>query len=153
MGQIEPPICWQLKPTDFLPVRPLNWDAIMNDDDDDEHWVAPGVPIGGRSRRCDGNDNANSQGEEDMHGGEKHQQNVKSFGIHNWTMQQLWTATLILPDAARCSQLDWIQSDVFPGTRRLLHRCFSMLRKLWNKLQEYPEEFIVVFNMPPKSNY
>jgi len=34
-----------------------------------------------------------------------HQQNVKWFGSHYWTTQQLWTATLILPDAPRCSQM------------------------------------------------
>jgi len=68
---IEPPSCRQYKPGDFLTIRPLNWDEIINEDDDDENWVDPGAPSGGRSRPSDGNDNDDSEGEEDMQGGEK----------------------------------------------------------------------------------
>jgi len=80
---------------------------------------------------------------------QQHQQNVKRFGSHNRTTQQLWTATLILPDAPRCSQIGWMQSDVLSGAPRLLHRCSWILRKLRNRIQEYPEECIVVFKMLP----
>ena len=76
-----------------------------------------------------------------------HQQNVKWFGSHNWTTQQLWTATLILPDAPRCSQIGGVQSDELSGAPRLLHQCSSMFWKLWNRIQEYPEECMVVFEM------
>ena len=81
-----------------------------------------------------------------------HQQNVKWFGSHNRTPQQLWTATLILPDAPRCSQIGWMQSDVLSGALRLLHRCSWILRKLWNRIQEYPEECIGVFKMLPNQS-
>jgi len=78
-----------------------------------------------------------------------HQHNVKWFGSHNQTTQQIWTATLILPDAPRCSQIGWMQRDVLSGAPRLLHRCSWVLQKLWNRIQEYPEECIVVFKMLP----
>jgi len=68
---IEPPSCWQYKPGDILASRPLNWDEIINEDDDDENWADPGGPSGGRSPPGDGDDNDDSEGEEDMHGGEK----------------------------------------------------------------------------------
>jgi hypothetical protein len=58
-------------PGDFPGVRPLNWDEIIDEDDDDENWAAPGVPSGGRSRPGDGNDNDDSEGEEAMQGGEE----------------------------------------------------------------------------------
>ena len=78
-----------------------------------------------------------------------HQQNEKWFGSYNRTTQQLWTATLIFPDAPRCSQIGWMQRDVLTGALRLLHRCSWILWKLWNRIQEYPEECIVVFEMLP----
>jgi len=70
-AKIEPPSCRQYKPGDFLAVRPLNWDEIIDEDDDDDNWVDPGAPSGGRSRPSDGNDNDDSEGEEDTQGGEK----------------------------------------------------------------------------------
>jgi hypothetical protein len=70
-AKIEPPSCRQYKPGDFLAVRPLNWDDIINEDDDDENWADPGAPSGGRSRSGDGHDNDNGEGEEDTLGGEK----------------------------------------------------------------------------------
>jgi hypothetical protein len=70
-AKIEPPSCQQYKPGDFLAVRPLNWDEIIDEDDDDENWADPGVPSGGRSRPGDGNDNDDGEGEEDTQGGEK----------------------------------------------------------------------------------
>jgi hypothetical protein len=62
-----------------------------------------------------------------------HQQNVKWFGSHNWTAQQLWTATLILRDAPRCSQIGWAQCDELSGVPRLLHRCSSIFWELWTE--------------------
>jgi hypothetical protein len=70
-AKIEPPSCRQYKPGDFLAVRPLNWDAIIDENDDDDNWADPGAPSGGRSRRGNGNDNDNGEGEEDLQGGEK----------------------------------------------------------------------------------
>jgi len=68
---IEPPSCRQYKPGNFLAVRSLNWDEIINEDDDDENWADPGVPSGGRSHPGNGNDNDNGEGEEDIQCGEK----------------------------------------------------------------------------------
>jgi len=70
-AKIEPPSCRQYKPGDFLAVRPLNWDEIIDEDNDDDNWVDPGAPSGGWSRPSDGNDNDDSEGEEDTQGGEK----------------------------------------------------------------------------------
>jgi len=70
-AKIEPPSCRQYKPGDFLAVRPLNWDDMIDEDDDDENWVDPRGPSGGRSRPGNGNDNDNGEGEEDTQGGEK----------------------------------------------------------------------------------
>jgi len=70
-SKIEPPSCWQYKPGDFLAVRPLNWDDIIDEDDDDENWVDPGAPGGGRRCPGDGKDNDDGEGEEDTQGGEK----------------------------------------------------------------------------------
>jgi len=78
-----------------------------------------------------------------------HQHNVKWFGSQNWTTQQLWTATLIIPDAPRCSKIGWMQSEVFPGVPWLLHQYSSLLRKLWNRIQEYSNQCIVDFKMLP----
>jgi hypothetical protein len=69
-AMIEPPSCRQYKPGDFLAVRPLNWDEIIDEHDDDENWAYPRAPSGGRSRPGDGNDNDNDEGEEDTQGGE-----------------------------------------------------------------------------------
>jgi hypothetical protein len=67
---IEPPSCRQYKPGDFLAVRPLTWDEIIDEDDDDGNWADPGVPSGGRSRPGDDNDNDIGEGGEDTQGGE-----------------------------------------------------------------------------------
>jgi hypothetical protein len=70
-AKIEPPSCRQYKPGDFQAVRPLNWDEIIDEDDDDENWADPGAPSGGRSHPGDDNDNDDCKGEEDTQGGEK----------------------------------------------------------------------------------
>jgi len=69
-AKIEPASCQQYKPGDLLASRPLNWDEIINEDDDDQNWADPGAPRGGRSRPSDGNDNDDSEGKEDTQGGE-----------------------------------------------------------------------------------
>jgi hypothetical protein len=63
--KIEPPSCWKHEPGDFLAVRPLNWNEIIDENDDDENWADPCKPSEGRSRLGDGNDNDNGEGEED----------------------------------------------------------------------------------------
>jgi hypothetical protein len=68
---IEPPSCGQYKPGDYLAVRPLNLDAIIDTDDDDDIWVDPRAPSGGRCRPADGYDNDNGEGEEGNTGCEK----------------------------------------------------------------------------------
>jgi hypothetical protein len=70
-AKIELPSCRQYKPGDFLAVRPLNWDEIIDKDDDNENWADPGAPSGGRSRPGDDNANYDGEGEEDTQGGEK----------------------------------------------------------------------------------
>jgi len=70
-AKIEPQSCWQYKAGVFLAVRPLNWDEIIHEDDDDENWADPGAPSGGRSHPGDDNDNDDGQGEEGRQGGGK----------------------------------------------------------------------------------
>jgi hypothetical protein len=70
-AKIEQPSCRQYKPGDFLAFRPLNWDEIIDKDDDNENGADPGAPSGGRSRPGAGNDNDDSEGEENRLGGEK----------------------------------------------------------------------------------
>ena len=70
-AKIEPPSCRQYKPGDFLLVRRLNWDEIINEDDNDENHANSRAPSGGRSRPGDGNDNDNGEGKEDTQSGEK----------------------------------------------------------------------------------
>jgi hypothetical protein len=70
-AKIEPPSCLQYKPGDFLAIEPLNWDEIIDNDDDDDIWAEPRAPRSGTSSPSDGNDNDYSEGEEDTPGGEK----------------------------------------------------------------------------------
>jgi hypothetical protein len=70
-AKIEPPSYRQYKPGDFLAIRPLNWDEIIDEDDEDDNWADPGALSGGRSRPDDGNDNDDGESEEDTQGGEK----------------------------------------------------------------------------------
>ena len=70
-AKIEPPNCRQYKPGDFLAVRPLYWDQIMDEDDHDENWADPRALSGGTSHPNNNIDNDNSEGEEDTQGGEK----------------------------------------------------------------------------------
>jgi len=68
-AKIEPPSCQQYMPGDLLAVRPLNWDEIIDEYEDDENWVDPRASTGGRSRPSDRNDNDDGEGEKDMQGG------------------------------------------------------------------------------------
>jgi hypothetical protein len=70
-AKIESPSCRQYKPGDFLAIRPLNWDEIINNDDDDENWADRGGPSSGKRRPANGNDNDNSDCEGDTKGSEK----------------------------------------------------------------------------------
>jgi hypothetical protein len=70
-ANIEPTCCRQYKQGNFLAVRPLNWDVIIEEDDNDENWVDAAGLSGGRSHPSDANNNDDSEGEEDPQGGEK----------------------------------------------------------------------------------
>jgi len=69
-SKIEPPSCRLYQPGNFLAIRPLNWDEIINTNDDDDNCADPGAPSGGRSRPSDGNGNDDSEGKKDTQGGE-----------------------------------------------------------------------------------
>jgi hypothetical protein len=71
LAKIEPPSRWQYEPGDYLAVGPLNWNEIIDEDDDDQNWADPGAPSGGKSRPGNGNDNDTGEGEEDTQGGEQ----------------------------------------------------------------------------------
>jgi len=76
-AKIAPP-CWgKFRPGDFLAIRALNWDDIIDQDDDDDNWADPGGASGGRSRSGDDNDNDDGESEEDTQGGEKRTGNGK----------------------------------------------------------------------------
>jgi hypothetical protein len=68
---IEPPSCRQSKPGVFQAIRPLNWDEIINEDDDDDNWADSGPLSGEWNHPGDGNDNDDGESEEDIQGGEK----------------------------------------------------------------------------------
>ena len=44
--KIELPSCRQYKPGNFLAIGPLNWDEIINEDDDNENLADAGGPRG-----------------------------------------------------------------------------------------------------------
>jgi len=68
-AQIEPLSCRKYKHGDFLAVRQMIWDEILDDDDDDDNCADSGGPRAERSRPSDGNDMQDSEGEEDTQGG------------------------------------------------------------------------------------
>jgi hypothetical protein len=70
-AKIEPPSCRQYKPGYFLAFRPVNWDEVIDEDDDDDNWADHGGPSSARSRCCDDNDNDDGEGEKDTQGGAK----------------------------------------------------------------------------------
>jgi hypothetical protein len=80
-ARIDPPSCRQYKTGDFRTVRRLNWDEIIDEDEDDENWADRRVPSGGISCPGHGNDNDNSKSEEDTQSGGKG--NRKRMGAKN----------------------------------------------------------------------
>jgi hypothetical protein len=80
--KIEPPSCQQYKPGSFLAMRPLNWNELIDEHDNDVNWADPGAPNGGRSNPGDVNDIDNGECEEDTHGGEK--DTGKGNGTMDW---------------------------------------------------------------------
>ena len=54
-----------------MAVRTLNWDEIIDANDQNEKWEDPGAPSSGRSRPSYGNDNYDGEGEEDTQGSER----------------------------------------------------------------------------------
>jgi len=69
-ANIEPPRCRQYKPGDFMPVRQLNWDEIIHENDDDENCADPGAPHSGSSHAGDDNNNDDGEGDEGTQRGE-----------------------------------------------------------------------------------
>jgi hypothetical protein len=61
----------QYKAGDFLAVKPVNWDEIIDENDEDDNWADPEAPSGGRSLSCNAIDNDDGESEEDTQGGAK----------------------------------------------------------------------------------
>jgi len=76
-----------------------------------------------------------------------HQQNVKWFWSHNSTTKLSWIATLIIREGARSSWTGRTQHDVLLRGSESTFRCSSTLLKKRNRIQEYSEEYEVVFGM------
>jgi hypothetical protein len=70
-AKIQPRSCRQYKAGSFLAVGPLNWDKIIDKDDDNENWVDPRAQSGARSRPGDGNDDDDGERKEATQGCEK----------------------------------------------------------------------------------
>jgi hypothetical protein len=70
-AQIETQICQKYKPGDFREVRPLNWDEIIEQDDDDDSWADPGAPSCRSMRPGYGNDIEVGESEENTQGAQK----------------------------------------------------------------------------------
>jgi len=70
-ARIEPPSCRQYKLGNFLAIGSVNWDEIIDGNDDDDNWADHGAPSGGWSLPGDGNDKDDGDGEKDMRGGDK----------------------------------------------------------------------------------
>jgi hypothetical protein len=84
--KIELPSCRYYEPGDFMVVRPLNWDEIVDADVDDNNWADSGVPSSGRSCPSDGNDNDDGDGDEDSMGSAKgtRKGNGRKVGKGKW---------------------------------------------------------------------
>jgi hypothetical protein len=76
-AKIELPRCRQYKPTNFLAVRPRNWNQIIDKDFDENNWAGLRASSGRQSHPGDDNDNDKSEGEENTEGGEKGMGKVK----------------------------------------------------------------------------
>jgi len=63
----------------------MNWEEIIDEDDDDENWVDPGAPSSGRSHPSNVNGNDNSEGqEENMKGGANGTEKMKGANDGKW---------------------------------------------------------------------
>jgi len=80
-ANIELPICPKYNLGDFLAIRPLNWDEIINEVDDVGNWADAEVPSGESSHPGDGNDNDDGKGEEDTQGGQQRTGKRKEVNI------------------------------------------------------------------------
>jgi len=69
-GKIGPPSCRQWKPSNYLGVRQLNCDKIIDKVDDEQNWVDPGVWSGGRRDPCIGNVNDDGDSGVNRQGGD-----------------------------------------------------------------------------------
>jgi hypothetical protein len=69
-AKIEPPSCWQRKAGNFLAGGLLNWDEIIEENDNDENCADLRAPSRGRSHHGNGNGNGIGEGEEDTERGE-----------------------------------------------------------------------------------
>jgi hypothetical protein len=70
-AKIELPSCRQYKPGNFLAIQPLNWDEIIDEEDDDDNWADPGEPSRGRSYPGNGNHNDDCESEKKRQGAQK----------------------------------------------------------------------------------
>ena len=64
-AMIESPSCRQYRQGDFLAVRPLNLDEIIDEDDHVENWADPTARSSGLRPPGDDNHNDHGEGEED----------------------------------------------------------------------------------------
>jgi len=67
---IEPPSCRQYELGDILAVGRLNWDGIIDKNDDPENWPLPGGWSSVRSFLSHGNGHDNGEDEEDTQCGD-----------------------------------------------------------------------------------
>jgi hypothetical protein len=67
----------------------LNWDKIIDNDDDDDKWVDPGSP----SRPSEGNDSDACESEEEKQGGEK--ETGQANGTQDGTRNGKWKAAQV----------------------------------------------------------
>jgi len=65
-----------------MAIWPLNWQVIIDNDDDDENWADSRAPSGWRSRLSDGIGNDNGEGEDDTQAHRKGTR--KGNGSKNW---------------------------------------------------------------------
>jgi len=70
-AKIEPPRCRQYRAGEFLAGTPLNWDKIIDNDDDDDNSANPRARSDGRSRSHNDNGIDDGDGEEDTQGREQ----------------------------------------------------------------------------------
>jgi len=77
-----------------------------------------------------------------------HQYNVRWCWSHNSMTQLFGSAALIIPEAPKRSCTGLIEHDVHLRCSASTLMCSSMLLTLQNRIQDYSEEYEVVFRMP-----